>query len=183
VVVDVGRDPDGRRRQKWHGGFDTRREAEVARAKLVNDLHSGAYITPGRLTLGEWVRESWLPTIASRVKPSTLDSYRRNMDIHVLPAVGALPLQQLTGLKLNALYGDLLTHAGNRGRPLSAKTVRYVHTIVHKALSDAVDAGIVPMNVAEREAAAARSPQPQRELQRGLRAAGAERRCTADPAP
>ena len=158
VVVDVGRDADGRRRQKWHGGFDTRRQAEVARAKLVNDLHTGAYITPDRLTLGEWVRESWLPTIASRVKPSTLDSYRRNMDIHVLPAVGALPLQQLTALKLNALYGDLLTHAGNRGRPLNAKTVRYVHTIVHKALSDAVDAGILPINVAER----AKPPRPDR---------------------
>jgi Arm DNA-binding domain len=35
VVVDVGVTADGRRRQKWHGGFATRREAEAARAKIV----------------------------------------------------------------------------------------------------------------------------------------------------
>jgi len=95
VVVDVGRDAEGRRLQKWHGGFATRREAEVARARLVNDLHTGSYVTPDRVMFSEWVRESWLPMIESRVKPSTFDSYWRNMKLHVLPAIGARPLQQL----------------------------------------------------------------------------------------
>ena len=96
VVVDVGVDSSGRRRQKWHGGFATRREAEVARAKIVNDLHAGSYVAPDRLTLAEWVRESWLPKIGTRIKPSTFDSYRANMENHVLPALGSRPLQQLT---------------------------------------------------------------------------------------
>jgi integrase len=39
---------------------------------------------------------------------------------------------------------------------LSAKTVRYIHTILHKVLADAVDAGIVGINVAER----AKPPRP-----------------------
>ncbi len=51
VVLDVGIDASGRRHQKWHGGFRTRREAEVARAKLVNDLHTGLYVVPGSVTL------------------------------------------------------------------------------------------------------------------------------------
>ena len=49
VVVDIGTDAEGRRRQKWHGGFATRREAEVARAKIVNDLHTGSYVPPDRI--------------------------------------------------------------------------------------------------------------------------------------
>lgn len=158
VVVDIGRDAEERRRQKWHGGFATRREAEVARAKLVNDLHTGSYVTPDRLTFSEWVRESWLPTIESQVKPSTFDSYQRNMKLHVLPAIGARSLQQLTAPMLNGLYGQLMARSGCHGRPLSAKTVRYIHTIVHKSLSDAVDAGIVPNNVADR----AKPPRPDR---------------------
>lgn len=158
VVVDAGRDAEGRRRQKWHGGLATRREAEVARAKLVNDLHTGSYITPDRLTLNEWARESWLPTIESQVKPSTFDSYRRNMELHVLPTIGARPLQQLTAPMLNGLYGQLMARTGSRARPLSAKTVRHIHTIVHKALSGAVDAGILPTNVAVR----AKPPRPGR---------------------
>lgn len=42
--------------------------------------------------------------------------------------------------------------------PLAAKTVRYIHTIIHKALADAVDSGILPANVAER----AKAPRPYR---------------------
>jgi integrase len=170
VVVDIGRDADGRRRQKWHGGYGTRREAEVARAKLVNDLHTGSYVTPDRLTLDEWVRESWLPLIESRIKPSTFYSYQRNMALHVLPAIGARPLQQLTALMLNGLYAQLLRQPAGRSRPLSAKTVRYVHTIVHKALSDAVDAGVLPTNVADR----AKPPRPERRSSGEIQAWGAE---------
>lgn len=157
VVVDVGVDQAGKRRQKWHGGFDTRRAAEIERAKIVNDLHTGGYVAPDRLTLAEWVRESWLPMRRTRVKPSTYDSYRSNMETHVLPALGNRPLQQLTAPMLNTLYADLLNRGGERG-PLAAKTVRYIHTIVHKALADALDAGILGVNLAER----AKPPRPSR---------------------
>lgn len=163
VVVDVGPDADGRRRQKWHGGFATRREAEVARAQIVNALYTGSYVAPDRMTLDQWVRESWLPMIESRIKPSTFDSYRQNMEVHVLPELGARALQQLTAPMLNALYGRLMARGGDRG-PLSAKTVNYIHTIVHKALADAVDADVVMSNVAER----AKPPRPNRTARREI---------------
>jgi len=52
---------------------------------------------------------------------------------------------------LNRLYADLSAD-GNKKVPggLSAKTVRYIHTIVHKCLADAIDTGLVTMNAAER---------------------------------
>jgi hypothetical protein len=131
VVVDTGFDENGKRKQRWHGGFATRREAEVERAKIVSNLHSGGYVTPDRLALTDWVRQSWLPMTKTRVKPSTFDSYRSNMAIHVLPALGSRALQQLTAPMLNTLYADLLNHGSERG-PLAAKTVRYIHTIVHR---------------------------------------------------
>lgn len=155
VVVDTGADQDGKRKQKWHGGFGTRREAEVERARIVNDLHTGGYVAPDRLTLAAWVRESWLPMTRTRVKPSTYDSYRSNMETHVLPSLGNRPLQQLTAPMLNTLYSGLLAQGTARG-PLAPKTVRYIHTIVHKAISDAVDAGILVGNVAAR----AKPPRP-----------------------
>ncbi len=157
VVVDVGMAADGRRRQKWHGGFRTRKEAEIARAKLVDDLHTGSYVVPGRQTFAEWVRNSWLPMTEGRVKPSTFHSYRQNMEIHVLPVLGSRPLQQLTVMMLNALYARLQSEGSGHGA-LSAKTVRYIHTIVHKALEDAVDAGLAAKNVADR----AKPPRPSR---------------------
>lgn len=121
-----------------------------ARARQGREQSShGGYVAPDRLTLAEWVGESWLPMTRTRVKPSTFHSYRSNMEIHVLPALGTRGLQQLTAPMLNTLYADLLNHGGERG-PLAAKTVRYIHTIVHKALDDAVNAGVLGANSAER---------------------------------
>jgi integrase len=164
VVVDVGIDRDGRRRQKWHGGYRTRREAEVARAKLVDDLHSGSYVTPGHTTLGEWVNDSWLPMTATRVKPTTLHSYRRNLEIHVLPTLGSKLLQQLTPTMLNTLYAALASTQGSERGGLSPKTISYIHTIVHKALADAVDADRIARNIADR----AKPPRPDRGAMPGI---------------
>ena len=64
---------------------------------------------------------------------------------------------------LNALYAELLARGNGRG-PLSPKTVSYIHTIAHKALSDAVDAGVAARNVAER----AKPPRPNRGAKREI---------------
>jgi len=151
VVVDMPRAGDGRRRQKWFGGYSTRREAEAERAKIVHEMNLGSFVEPSALTFVEWVREHWLPTMESRVKPSTCDSYRRNLELHVLPRLGSLQLRKLTPVMLNGLYSELLADGNLRADGgLSPKTVRYIHTIIHKALADALDAGVLGTNVAAR---------------------------------
>ena len=157
VVVDLGRDANNKRRQKWHGGFRTRKEAEVARTKIVGDLHEGTYSEPTKLTLRDWCQDKWLPTVKTQVKPSTFESYRRNMMHHVLPTLGGRNLRDIGPGQFNALYAELLSTGRRNGSGgLSAKTVRYIHTIVHKCLSDAIDAGHLATNVAER----AKPPRP-----------------------
>lgn len=157
VIVDLGRDHNGKRRQKWHGGFKTRKEAEVARTKIVGDLHDGTYTEPSKLMLREWVEDKWLPVVETQVKPSTFESYERNMRHHVLPKLGGRKLRDIGPAQLNDLYANLLASGRRNGDGgLSAKTVRYIHTIIHKALSDALDAGVVAANVAER----AKPPRP-----------------------
>jgi integrase len=165
VILDLGFGEDGRRRQKWHGGFRTRREAEAARAQLVTDLNKGSYVMPGRTTLSEWVKDSWLPMTEPRVKPSTFHSYRRNLELHVLPKLGQKPLQQLTPPMLTTLYGQLAQDVEER-KGLSAKTIRYIHATLHKVLADAVDAGLLGRNVA----AGAKPPRPARRTVGGINA-------------
>lgn len=157
VIVDLGRDHDGKRRQKWHGSYRTRKEAEVARAKIVGELHEGSYSEPVKLTFSDWVIDRWLPTMRTQVKPSTFESYSRNARQHVLPRIGGRQLRDIGPGQLNTLYADLLDHGRQNGDGgLSPKTVRYIHTIVHKALADARDAGLVASNIAER----AKPPRP-----------------------
>ena len=93
----------------------------------------------------------------TRVKPSTLHSYQRNLELHVLPSLGAKRLQQITPTMLTTLYASLASD-GRNGARLSAKTISYIHAIVHKVLADAADADLVARNVADR----AKPPRPAR---------------------
>jgi hypothetical protein len=126
VVVDAGRKPDGKRRQKWHGGFRTRKEAEGAQAKIVNDMNRGTYVEPTAITLAEWVRDPWLIVVKSRLKATTWDSYRRTLDLHVLPVFGAIKLSDITAAALDRHYADLLDHGrlNGDGGSLSVRSVR-----------------------------------------------------------
>lgn len=157
VVFDTGRDQDNKRKQKWIGGFSTRKEAEAARAKTVNEINRGSYVLPTKVTLREWLDERWLPMMRTLVKASTWDSYNRNLNLHVLPRIGDKTLRDVTAQVLNDLYAALLVDGKkNAEGGLSAKTVRYIHTTLHKALGDAIDAELVATNAADR----ARPPKP-----------------------
>jgi hypothetical protein len=115
VVVDVGSDDKGRRKQKWHGGYRTRREAERALAEIVGSLEKHTYVAPTQVTVASFAREEWLPTMRTQVTFSTWDSYRRNLERHVLPVLGGKQLQQITAGHLNTLYRSLLTGGGRNG--------------------------------------------------------------------
>lgn len=167
AVVDVGTGDNGKRKQKWHGGFKTRREAELALSDIVQALEKQTYVSPQRVTLAEFVRTDWLPTMQTQVKKSTWDSYRRNLENHVLPALGGTPIQQLSAGHLNSLYRSLLAD-GRRNGPgggLSAKTVRNVHGTLSKVLADAADQGVVSRNIAN----SARPPKPRKTGTRQIR--------------
>ena len=91
------------------------------------------------------------------MKPSTLRGYRQMIDDYVVPALGDRPKQRLRTIELDVLYGEMLR--GSRfGRQLSLGTVANVHRALHKALADAVGAGLAVNSPAAR----AKAPRPWR---------------------
>ena len=69
-----------------------------------------------------------------RIGPQTMASYKKNWRNHVEPYPPArLPLAQLSGQRLTAHY-RMLEKSGRKdhlkGEGLSARTVRYLHTII-----------------------------------------------------
>ncbi|MDQ3571460.1 MAG: site-specific integrase [Actinomycetota bacterium] len=131
VVVDIGRDESGRRRQKWHSGYRTKREASEALTEILGQLSTGQYVAPSKLTVRQFLEDEWIPSIRASLRPLTLESYTANVRNHVLPRLGGVLLQRLTPAMLNAMYAEL-------GERLSLRTVRYIHAIVRRALADAV---------------------------------------------
>lgn len=150
-VVDLQASGDGHRRQVKRRGFRTKAEAQAALDDLRVSSRRGTYVAPARQPLGEFLTQDWLPAIRATVEPSTHESYTRYLTRHVIPRIGGIPLQQLDAGILNRLYADLLDHGRLDGRPggLSARTVRYIHTIIGRALREALAWDRVARNVAQ----------------------------------
>lgn len=149
-VVDLGPGPDGNRRQARRRGFATKREAQEALDRLRINTRDGIYVAPDKLTVAAYL-DNWLDSMQVAGKAvSTLASYRRNIRAHVVPAVGGLRLQALTAAHLDHLYAGLLADGRRDGKGgLKPRTVRYVHTIIRKAISDARRKGLITRNVAD----------------------------------
>jgi len=148
VVLDLGSDAYGRRKQRWHSGYRTKREAERGLTALLSAQDSGTYVTPQRITLGEYLSDRWLPAIEDTVRPTTFDGYRRHVRLYIVPVLGRVPLQALTPDQLSTLYRQLRVCGGRNGRPLSPASVARVHATAHRALRDAVNWGYLLRNPA-----------------------------------
>lgn len=154
VVVDLDRDPiTGKRRQKWSSGYRTKRDAERALSEIVASVHAGAYVEPTKQTLTEFATD-WLTAIEPTIRPSTHHSYARNLRLHVLPHLGSVQLRRVDAGMLNGLYAALLadgklTNANGGRGGLSPRSVRYVHTIIHRAFREAVRWGRIARNPAD----------------------------------
>ena len=67
-----------------------------------------------------------------------------------MPRIEHVPLQKLRAVHLNRRYRDLLKSGSRPGGGLSARTVRYIHAILRKALNDAVKWDLLEANPALR---------------------------------
>jgi integrase len=156
IVYDRGRDPQtGKRRQEWDSGYATKKAAEAALAETLGHVNRGDHVPRSHATVAE-LGEEWLTTIAPTLRPSTHASYARNLRLHVFPYVGGARIGQVDGGTLNGLYAQLLAegsrhnrHGGGGPRGLSARSVRYVHTICHRMFKDAVKWGRLARNPAD----------------------------------
>lgn len=148
-VVDA-RTANGRRQQVRRRGFRTKKEASAAMALIVADESRGAFVRPTKETVRTFLVDDWLPTQERTLKPGTAHDYWKLITHYVVPHIGGLKLAEVDGDTINALYTLLMTdgRTGGSGRMggLSAKTVRNVHGVLHKAFKDAVRLRRVPIN-------------------------------------
>jgi len=146
-VLEVGDHADGRRRQVLRSGFVTKREAQEALREEIQRRAAGVVVDPGRLTVGQFLQEQWLPGL-SRVRESTHRSYTQHARTYLVPLLGGRPLRDLSTPDVNLLTAALGKPTSLGGRGLQPATVRLVHATLRAALADAVRWGLLPSNVA-----------------------------------
>lgn len=140
-VVDMAAH-DGRRRQVRRRGFATKKEAQAELDALKGEVSSGGYVEVSKITVRQYLVETWLPAMSARVRPSTHDTYTRLVNKHLVPELGDIRLQALDASAVTTFVGRL-SESG-----LSAKSVRNIHAVLGKAMADAVDLGSVRVNPA-----------------------------------
>ena len=141
TVVPLPRDPVTGRRQQRRITGKTKREVEQEVARIRHELRTGTYLEPSTLTLGEYL-ERWLVATEPRVRPQTMRSYRRVCRERLGPALGHVPLAALSPIHIQECYADRLATG------LSPTTVRLYHSVLHRALKQAVRWRLIPSNPA-----------------------------------
>jgi integrase len=118
----------------------TREEVRHKLTKAMVDRDGGLIFDAGHLRVGEYL-ERWLKdSVKGTVRPSTYEVHRHMVEPHIVPALGRLKLKDLNPAHVRSFYREKLDSG------LSSATVCKMHSVLRKALKQAVMDGLIPRN-------------------------------------
>jgi len=104
------------------------------------DRDGGLIFDAGHLRVGEYL-ERWLKdSVKGTVRPSTYEVHRHMVEPHIVPALGGLKLKDLNPAHVRSFYREKLDSG------LSSATVCKMHSVLRKALKQALMDGLIPRN-------------------------------------
>jgi integrase len=132
--------PDGKRRYVSAKSKTACRE-KLRRAMSEAD-NRGFVFDAGKQSVGGYMVR-WLEDFAKAdLAPRTYHNYKLQIREHIVPAFGTMKLSKLDTPNIQALYSAKL-HYG-----LKPSSVRYIHAVLHRALSKAVELRLISRNPA-----------------------------------
>lgn len=140
VVIDVGRDAFGKRKQRWFSGFKSKDEAEKQLPRILVKLEDGELIDNNNITLGSFL-DDWLKNKIKKdnLSPTTTDGYNNIVFKHIIPIIGKLKLQDIRPYNLQK-YFDL------KSESLSPRTLSNHKRVLSSALLYALDMDLIEKN-------------------------------------
>ena len=147
-VVDIGRDENGKRKQRDRGGFATKREAQEELRKFQNHVDSGFLPDAENVTFGEFM-SSWLEHHATQVEPKTWKRYEALSRLYLVPRLGHMQLARIRPAHVQAAIDAV-------GQ--SPRTVQHVRGVASNAMRQAVAWQLITSN----PVAATRAPKAER---------------------
>jgi integrase len=144
IKISLGKDTTtGKYKSRWYTIKGNKKDAEKKLSELLHQLDTGNYLQPGKIKLIEYIKR-WLTDYAkANLSPRGYERYESIARVHIIPTLGSIYLTQLRSNHIQTLYVNKLS------KGLSAGSVKYIHTVLHKALHTALKWGLVPRNVAD----------------------------------
>ena len=142
-IVISQKDATGKWRQKWLStGTRNKKEAQASLTEILHQINTGTYVSPSKLTVGDYLTQ-WLRDYTElNCSPKTIESYRQLINSHLIPELGNIKLVELEARHLQVIY------AKKKDSGLSARTVRYLYSLMAQSLGHAVKQGLLYRNVA-----------------------------------
>src|SRR5262245_12176590 len=132
-------DSGGKRRLKT---FKRRRDAEGFELAVAGEVRAGLHVPDSQsVTIAE-AGMLWLDSCeAAELERATLVDYRRHLELHITPLLGAVKLSQLTAPMVRG-FADALRKGGT-----SPAMVRKLRVSLSAILTDALERGLVAQNI------------------------------------
>lgn len=139
AAVELPPGPNGERRRKV---IRRKNKAELL-AELSNvrrDLEKRGDLPTKNQTVEQWFTY-WLREIAAkRVRPNTLDGYRRSVENHIIPAIGKTKLDKVTAATIRRVHDAVLS------KGLNSTTALLAHRTMSVSFKAAVREGRIGRN-------------------------------------
>ena len=148
LVVDIGRDENGKRQQITRT-FDKLKEARAELSRIRHETDQGTYVKPSEITVNDYLDEYLVGATRGR-RESTKVSYRDAFR-PVRERLGARTLQSISKADIENLVDWMLTsgrrRGGKAGTGLGPRSVRLTLGRLKAAFEMAVDEGRLVRNV------------------------------------
>ena len=133
----------------------TQAECKEKLARAIRENRGVPLNHTGDYTAAEWCR-LWFETYSKpNIRYNTAKGYEGIIEHHIIPAIGAIKLKQLSSIHIQRMYNDLKENgrmprgAKQNDKPLSNTFVRRVHAVLQAALKQAVKERLIPYNPCE----------------------------------
>ena len=139
----------------FHHDYATTQKAVTDKLHQSLERYRDVELTEdSRMTLSEWL-DVWLEEYKEgTVRPSTMRSYRQMVDAYIKPQLGHKQISLISSQDIQRMYNRLkkdgrVHEYDEKGPGLSDATVHHIHSMLHGAMKDAVQAHIIPQNPTE----------------------------------
>ena len=138
IIIDLGYDEKGKRIRKFKTVNAPRSEAKIIMARMEAKLIDKPNVKDN-ITLEKHLRE-WIDVDSKSLGPLTEESYRMQLEAYIIPNLGHYKLKELTTKIIDDFYTEMFKRGKIREEGgLSRRSVRYLHTILRKALNKAIN--------------------------------------------
>lgn len=131
--------PDGKQRSVYG---KTASACTAALRAAQNDIDTGHWLEPSKLTVGEWF-DIFLRDYQAHTTTRTVHIYAEIARLHIIPVIGMVRMSSLSTMHVRRVINTMLDNG------LSANYIHHTHGVLSVAMNAAIEAGVIKENPAK----------------------------------